>query len=80
MNTDGSNLTAIDRERGDSGGVSSKYPEWSPDSKQIAFNSYRDDGRQGGIYIMNADGSDVKNLVNNPPRLSYANHPAWSPP
>ncbi len=32
-------------------------PSWSPDSKQIAFQSDRDGDMK--IYVMNADGSNV---------------------
>lgn len=36
-------------------------PVWSPDGNQIAF--MRRNGEQADIYIMNADGSDVRNLT-----------------
>jgi len=40
------------------------YPSWSPDGTRIVFVSDRDDPN-GDIYIMNADGTDVKRLTNN---------------
>ena len=40
----------------------------------IAFTSERDGNRE--IYIMNADGSDQRNLTNNPARDAW---PTWSP-
>ncbi len=39
-------------------------PLWGPDGKKIAFRSYRDGNFE--IYVMNADGSEQKNLTNNP--------------
>ncbi len=41
---------------------------------QIAFTSYRDGNAE--IYVMDADGSNLRNLTRNPAR-DYA--PAWSP-
>lgn len=41
-----------------------KYPAWSPDGRQIVFWSNRDTRRKQ-IWIMNADGSNVRNLSNN---------------
>jgi TolB protein len=52
-----------------------RNPAWSPDGKQIAFISERERGSQ--IFVMNADGSDVRNLTNDPKR--FDSHPAWSP-
>jgi hypothetical protein len=39
-----------------------KHPTWSPDGTQIAFYSNRDSGRRQ-IWIMNADGSNQRNLT-----------------
>jgi len=49
-------------------------PAWSPDGRQIAFGSNRDDG-YWEIYVMNADGTGLVNLTNNPAEDRY---PAWS--
>lgn len=40
------------------------FSSWSPDSKMIAFESGREYTRE--IYVMNADGSGLTNLTNNP--------------
>jgi TolB protein len=42
-----------------------KHPTWSPDGRQIAFYSNRYIGRRQ-IWVMNADGTDVRNLSDNP--------------
>jgi len=47
---------------------------WSPDGKRIAFCSNRDGKSE--IYVMNADGSDVKRVTDN---LSDDFGPQWSP-
>jgi len=44
-------------------------PDWSPDGSQIAFN----EGLVGSIYVMNPDGSGVRELV------TVGVDPAWSP-
>ncbi len=45
-------------------------PAFSPDGKQIAFRSERDDG---GIFVMDAAGENTRRLCD------FGFHPAWSP-
>jgi Tol biopolymer transport system component len=49
-------------------------PDWSPDGTRIAFAAKT--GDQWGIYVMDADGSNVTPLVKGPDRYDA---PAWSP-
>src|SRR5262249_46076282 len=49
-------------------------PAWSPDGSRIAFWSNRDGKNE--IYVMDADGTNVKRLTNN---LADDDGPRWSP-
>ncbi|NJC33420.1 imidazolonepropionase-like amidohydrolase/Tol biopolymer transport system component [Sphingomonas jejuensis] len=51
------------------------HPRWSPDGRRIAFTSDRGGG--DNIWIMNADGSDKRQLTRETFRL--LNQPTWSP-
>jgi TolB protein len=51
------------------------YGSWSPDMKQIAFRKIIGDGNSE-VFVANADGSNVRNLTNNP---FFDGWPAWSP-
>ena len=80
MDHDGGNQQRLTENR-----VSDSFPSWSPDSKQIVFCSDRDGhvhAKHGWptneIYVIDADGSNPKNLTNNP---HTDDSPAWfSPP
>jgi Tol biopolymer transport system component len=52
-----------------------RYPFWSPDGKQLTFNSKRDGNYE--IYIMNSDGSHPRNVSNSP--RSAEGLADWSP-
>ena len=49
-------------------------PAFSPDGRRVAFNSNRDGNTE--LYIMNADGTDVRRLTNHP---GIDTSPTWSP-
>ncbi|MGH9329737.1 MAG: hypothetical protein ACRD09_04785 [Vicinamibacterales bacterium] len=49
-------------------------PAWSPDGSQLAFVSNRDGNSE--IYVVNADGSNVRRLTNHP---NIDVTPTWSP-
>src|SRR5207237_4419 len=49
-------------------------PSWAPDAKQLAFTGY--DGGLSDLFIVNADGSDLRRLTND----KYADlQPSWAP-
>ncbi len=52
-------------------------PKWSPDGKMIAFASTRDDPEvvRSDVFVMNADGSGIRNLSRNP---AEDFNPHWS--
>ncbi len=54
---------------------------WSPDGERLAFASSGVGGPRDGIYVMNADGSDFRQVTHpGPPYASRPDtQPAWSP-
>ena len=55
--------------------IETSYPYWSPDEKQIVFQSNRNDD-DTEIYTMNADGTGIKRLTFS---KGYDETPIWSP-
>jgi Tol biopolymer transport system component len=82
MNTDGTDVTRLttspDLGRGTP--VENAAPHWSPDGTEITFASNRDKDATSPfnveIYTVNADGTNVTRLTNNP---ATDTSPAWSP-
>lgn len=71
MAPDGSDIFNLTNNSGDD-----FDPAWSPDGSQVAFVSNRENGQEGGqfIYVMNADGSGVRQLTLENESIS----PDWS--
>jgi Tol biopolymer transport system component len=78
LNADGSGLRDLTRNLGGSWGPGAgpaSDPVWSPDGKMLAFVRLN---TRHGVYVINADGSAVRNLTPKPRGAAYA-APAWSP-
>ncbi len=79
MNSDGTLLTRLTTEP-----MLIMHPTWSSDGKQIAFEACRGgspsadcpEGESFDIFTLNADGSNLVNLTQNPAMDRY---PTWSP-
>jgi hypothetical protein len=71
MDSEGANLANLTN-----AGSDEFDPVWSPDGKQIAFVSNRPTDTGGGqfVYVMNVDGSDVRQLTSD----SSSQYPDWS--
>ena len=72
MDPDGSNRQLVIN-----AGTNDIEPAWSPDGSKIAFTSDRSPTGNGGIWVVNADGTGLTVLTPEP-GLSNAK-PAWSP-
>ena len=72
MNRDGSGQHLVSPDAGST--VDDVQPAWSPDGTQLAFASTR--GSVGGwhVWLMNADGTNLRELPGH-----ITQHPAWSP-
>lgn len=54
--------------------IETSYPNWSPDGRRIVYQSNRTGNSE--IYVMNADGSGVIRLTDDP---ATDENPSWSP-
>ena len=52
------------------------YPFWSPNGRQIAFDSSRNDGKNNNlnIFVIDTDGGNVKQITD----VKFASRPRWS--
>jgi TolB protein len=75
MRTNGSELTRLTTSPISGTNPNDYFPKWSPDGQYILFESKRL-GSEKQIFIMNADGTNLKRLPT-PGACAWA--PAWSP-
>jgi TolB protein len=73
LDADGSGLRRVTPIRLNAGN-----PDWSPDGKRIAFNSFYGGPRPPEIYTVRPDGSGLRRLRREP-KNSYSFDPVWSP-
>lgn len=66
MNSDGSDVQFL---------IEGDNPDWSPDGNSIVFVQTAPNNSHGDIYIINTDGTNLKQLSDD----IYANGPTWSP-
>lgn len=58
-------------------GVIDKYPDWSPDGRQIVFASNRNGDFE--LFVMDADGRNQRPVEMPADSPAHINYPAWSP-
>lgn len=74
---DGSGLTQLTRQTDFTEKVGPSFdPEWSPDGTMIAFSRWSSAAYLPQIWVMNADGSDQRPLLEDQTSLE---NPVWSP-
>jgi Tol biopolymer transport system component len=75
MNPNGSGIVKLTHSEDFSGD-----PGWSPDGSKIAYASDRRNGAERGeIYVMGADGSNVRRVSTLPEKAEYDSAPRFSP-
>jgi Tol biopolymer transport system component len=74
IDIDGTGLTKLTQDPDPLVPIDDTRPDWSPDGARIAFQSNRTGNNE--IYLMNPDGSDVRQLTSHPATDAA---PEWSP-
>ena len=71
MNPDGSHPVNLTRDV-----ASDLHPTWSPTGEQILFLSFREEGKESSLYLMDAEGNNIRKVLDN----WYSRSPAtWAP-
>ena len=71
MNPDGSNPVNLTQDT-----AIDFHPSWSPSGEQILFVSFREEGKEASLYLMGADGNNIRKVLDN----WYSRSPAaWAP-
>ncbi len=71
MNPDGSNPVNLTQDI-----AYDFHPTWSPTGEQILFVSFREEGKESSLYLMDADGNNIRKVLDN----WYSRSPtAWAP-
>ncbi len=55
--------------------ASARFPVWSPDGRQLAFNNGDGSGANTQVWVVNADGSNLKQLTSG---SSFNGRPRWT--
>ena len=71
MNPDGSNPVNLTRDA-----AIDLHPAWSPSGEQILFVSFREEGKESSLYLMDANGNNIRKALDNWYSRSRA---AWAP-
>ena len=74
MNADGTGAKNLTNSASDE-----TYPAWSPDGKKIAVQHHTDYQAPGTLHIMDADGSNVKEVIAKNEGPAEGGRPAWRP-
>lgn len=53
-------------------------PEWSPDGSKIVFNQL-DRGGRSEIWVVDADGTNLRRLTTPPSGAFHDSEPSWQP-
>ena len=71
MSSDGSNPVNLTRDA-----AIDLHPTWSPSGEQILFVSFREEGKEASLYLMDADGNNIRKVLDN---WYSRSHAAWAP-
>ena len=71
MNPDGSDPVNLTQDA-----ASDFKPTWSPTGEQILFTSFREEGKEPSLYLMDADGNNIRKVLDNWYSRSSA---TWAP-